>query len=107
MGNKHTHTIEYRPQVKTQYKTDPALQVKIDHLQAENKKFVDEVRKLNDPNAMVELREKQQQNYLKFIKSQKWTDGVKNEHGVKHNVVVGNISVGKSSLLNTFFNLKL
>jgi tRNA U34 5-carboxymethylaminomethyl modifying GTPase MnmE/TrmE len=55
----------------------------------------------------IKLREQQIQDYLHWIKRQKWTDSVENRHGVKHNVVVGNISVGKSSLLNTFFGLKL
>ena len=63
--------------------------------------------KQNNPEKIVEIREQQLQQYLKFLKTKKWSDSLKNDHGVRNNVVVGNISVGKSSLLNHFFGLNL
>lgn len=54
---------------------------------------------------MIQVKEKQLQNYLAFISKQKWTDPLSSNLGIKNNVIVGNISTGKSSLLNKYFGL--
>jgi len=84
--------------------SDRQFQNEINKIREENKK---ELKKLTDPEKMKELKESQLKNYLKHLSTKKWSESLENTLGVKHNVVVGNISVGKSSLLNYMFNLKL
>lgn len=60
----HKHTIEYRPSPQTVYLPDPALQKKIDEMKTENKQLLEEVRKFKDPEAILEVKEQQLQNYL-------------------------------------------
>jgi len=105
-----------------EYRTDPALLEKIINLEKSKalseKKFQDdlnqiraehkkEMKKITDPEKIVELKEMQMKQYLQYLSKKKWSESLTNNLGVKHNVVVGNISVGKSSLLNYLFNLKL
>ena len=84
--------------------SDRQFQNEINKIREENKK---ELKKLTDPEKIKELKESQLKNYLKHLSTKKWSESLENTLGVKHNVVVGNISVGKSSLLNYMFNLKL
>lgn len=47
-------------------------------MREQNKKLLEEIKKSNDPEMILKIKEDQLQNYLSLIKKQKWTDPVAN-----------------------------
>jgi len=98
MGSRHT--IEYRP--------DPAIMAKLSELERRLAEADMEAQVKRDPTVYRKKEEQVFEAFLAGLKSLKFTDVIKrSEAGEKHFIVIGNVSVGKSSWLNKLFGLSL
>lgn len=110
---RHYHTIEYKtdPQVVEMVKCCQAqitqLAELIATLQKNYELALQEAKKLQDPTKYEELKEKAFVAFVDNLTKVKFTDPMKRVDGHKYNVVIGNISSGKTSLINKACNLNL
>ena len=104
-----------------EYRTDPEVQKQLEQskaqvqqmtnclaqLQKEYENAKEEARKLQNPQKYEELKEQAFIAFVNNIHKLKFTDKIPKKDGHRHFVAIGNISVGKSSLLNYIYKLNL
>lgn len=108
MGGGHSHSVEHHYVAgPTVYVPDPATQQQLVVLQNKLEKVEKEAQVAGDPNLYVANANKILDNLIEKIPEMKLTQSIEIKTGEVHVGVVGNISVGKSTLLNAMFGLKL
>jgi small GTP-binding protein len=93
----HTNTV---------YQVPEETKVKLQELETKVEEFEAEAVKQGDPNLYTENVQKQMDSYIEKLPDMKLTSFIDKKPGEKHYGVLGNISAGKSSLMNTLFQLE-
>lgn len=62
---------------------------------------------MKDPKKFKEFRAEALDNYINKLKEMKLEEKTVDDRGISVKLLVGRISSGKSSLINSFFNKKL
>ena len=94
----HTNTV---------YQVPPETQAKLGELTKSVAEFEEEAIRQGDPNLFTENSDKIFDTFVNALPDMKLTEFIKKDTGDVHVGVLGNISVGKSTLLNTLFKLQL
>ena len=120
MGGESSHTIEHHHHT-VEYVQDPEIMKQLEHsrmqieeltkivakLQEDYKKALEQAKKEQDPANYEKYKEQAFKAFVDNLHKMKFTEKIPKKDGHRHFVVIGNIAVGKSSLLNYVFKLNL
>jgi small GTP-binding protein len=105
MGGGSSTEYVYVPQYV--YVPDPAAQKAVEELKVQLQKVADEASTAGDPALFTQNSNKIMDNLLSKLPNMKLNQSIVVQTGEVHIGVVGNISVGKTTLLNALLNLNL
>jgi GTPase SAR1 family protein len=103
MGGGGSHHVEY---VQVPY-VPPQVQQQLDDQANKLKQFEEEAKKKSDPKHYKENASQLLKNFVAGLDKLELTESIKKNPGEIHIGVIGPISSGKTTLINTMFNTKL